>query len=178
MAETSTTEGYDAAGFLEFQLSVGAVETRSGERVLVLPDALLRPLFESGEARAALATQLAAAVTQAVPDPSGASPETLGTALRGVFAVHGLGFPTLERWGSGLVLRWEVRPSCVEDDAAAAMLTVLFEKVAGADLLVCEPVGDDRFLMIAASHADRVRSLRQEGLGLGAILDRFVGGTA
>ena len=175
-AGTSTVEGYDAEGFVEFQLSVGAVETRAGTRVLVLPEAILTRLFEAESTRDDLASELAAAVRRTLAEPGGASPEQMATELRGLFAVHGLGVPSLERWGSALVLRWEARPSCIPEAAAVGLLRTLVRELSGAAELGCAAVGDDRFLFVAARHVAAVEKLRGEGLGLGAILDRFVGG--
>ena len=105
---------FDPGGFWEFHLSGGAVHTREGRRVVVLPEDVAGPLVRLAldQGDEVLLAELGTALGAEAAASLGAnlterSPETVLGHARSVVALFGLGRLSLEQWGDALVARLE-----------------------------------------------------------------------
>jgi hypothetical protein len=169
---------FDPGGFWEFHLSGGAVRTRAGRRVVVLPEDVAAPLLRlalaQGDAR--LLTHLGAALGAEAMDTLGGdvearSPETVVGHLKSVVALFGLGRLSLERWGDALVVTLDGAPP-LPADALGALLSGLFGALGEAEAR-CVPTQDGRFVIVHADAVATVRAWAAEGAGPGMIAARL-----
>jgi hypothetical protein len=169
---------FDPGGFWEFHLSGGAVRTRAGRRVVVLPEDVAAPLLRlalaQGDER--LLAQLGAALGAEAVETLGGdvetrSPETVVGHLKSVVALFGLGRLSLERWGDALVLTLDGAPP-LPADALGALLGGLLGALGGADAR-CIPTQDGRFVVVHADVAAAVRAWAAEGAAPGVIAARL-----
>ncbi len=176
---------FDPGGFWEFHLSGGAVRTRAGRRVVVLPEDIAAPLLRlalaQGDER--MLAQLGAALgAEAVEtlggDVEARTAETVVGHLKSVVALFGLGRLSLERWGDALVVTLDGAPP-LPADALGALLGGLFGAL-GGDAVRCVPTEDGRFVVVHAEAAEAVRAWAAEGVGPGVIAARLApaGGTS
>lgn len=170
---------FDPGSYYELDLARGTVQTRGGQRVVVLYDSTAAALVSAAARNASrevldqLGGALGAQARELVGDVASASPEKVlgeAAALLGTFGWGRLG---LERWGDALVVTLTEAPS-VGDDAVEAILSGFF----GA--LVARPVGcvaveGHRFLLVDPGVEAEVRGWARGGAKLSAVLDRLGG---
>lgn len=176
--------GFDPANYYAFDLAQGAVHTRHGERVLVLAADVLGPLVATAARHGDLTTIRSLgkrigedAGRSLAEDARKASPEAVVGHIAGTLALLGWGVPSLERWGSALVLSLQGAPSLDADRLGlAALLGGLLTSLGGRDV-ACVPVAGaasaNRFVVVHPSIAETVWSWAKEGLELGQIVVRL-----
>ncbi len=184
MSSTRTTQQgvppFDPAGFYEFDLEEGVVQTRSGSRVVVLVAEAVGPLVAAAVARGdltamrrfgrAVGGQVASSLGQ---EPASAPAEAVLGHLRPLFALFGWGKLRAERWGAALVLFVDDPPRLDEERLAlAALLGGALSAASGRDV-ACVPVPGERFLVVAPSVAEQVWRWAHEGSSFLEILARL-----
>lgn len=169
---------FDPGGFWEFHLSGGAVHTREGRRVIVLPEDVAGPLVRLAldQGDEVLLAELGTALGAEAAASLGAnlterSPETVLGHARSVVALFGLGRLSLEQWGDALVAKLEGAPA-LHTEGLAALLGGLFGALGGAEVQ-CVAAGDGLFLVLHPHIADAVRAWVAEGADLAAITARL-----
>lgn len=169
---------FDPGGFWEFHLNGGAVRTREGRRVIVMPEDVAGPLvrlaLDQGdqvllsEIGAALGAEAAATLGE---DLGERSPETVLGHAASVVALFGLGRLSLERWGDAVVASLSGAPA-LHGEALAALLGGLFSALGGMEV-GCAALGDGRFVLVHPDVVDAVRGWVAEGADLGAVAARL-----
>ena len=169
---------FDPGGFWEFHLSGGALRTREGRRVVVLPENVAGPLFRLAldhgdqvllsEIGASLGAEAAAALGEGLQERA---PETVLGHARSVVALFGLGRLSLDRWGDALVATLEGAPA-LHGDALAALLGGLFSAL-GSAVVSCVSIGGGRFILVHPDVADAVRGWVAGGADLGGVIARL-----
>lgn len=169
---------FDPGGFWEFHLSDGAVRTRAGRRVVVMPEHVAGPLvrlaLDQGdqvllsEIGAALGAEAAASLGDGLVERS---PESVLGHAAGVVALFGLGRLSLEQWGDAVVATLADAPA-LHGDGLAALLGGLFGALGGTDV-GCVAAGGGRFLLVHPDVVDAVHGWVASGADVGAIAARL-----
>jgi hypothetical protein len=173
---------FDPGGFWEFHLSGGAMRTREGRRVVVLPEDVAGPLvrlaLDQGdqvllsEIGAALGAECAASLGEGLDERS---PETVLGHARSVVALFGLGRLSLDRWGDALVAKLE-GPPALHHEGLAALLGGLFGALGGTEV-GCVSAGGGLFVLVHPDVVDAVHGWISEGADLAAISARLAPAT-
>jgi hypothetical protein len=169
---------FDPGGFWEFHLSGGAVRTREGRRVVVLPEAVAGPLVRLAldQGDEVLLSEIGAALGEEAAASLGAdlterAPETVLGHARSVVALFGLGRLSLDRWGDALVAKLEGAPA-LHSEGLAALLGGLFGALGRAEV-GCVSAGAGLFILVHPDVADAVRAWVAEGADLATITGRL-----
>lgn len=169
---------FDPGGFWEFHLHGGAVRTRAGRRVVVLPEDVAGPLVRLAldQGDQVLLAEVGAALGAEAAVTLGAelgerSPENVLGHARSVVALFGLGRLSLDRWGDALVAKLEDAPA-LHHKALAALLGGLFGAL-GRTEVGCVSAGDGLFVLVHPDIVDAVRGWVTEGADLAAISARL-----
>src|SRR5688500_9556593 len=111
------TSGFDPEAYYAFDLARGAVQTKHGERVLVLSADTVAPLVslavKHGDLTAvrALGKRMGDDAARSLgSEVKAAAPEAVVSHASGTLSVLGFGTLALERWGHALVLAIEGAP--------------------------------------------------------------------
>ena len=174
---------FDPGAFYEFDLSSGKVRGRTGARVIVLSDDVLGPLVAAASAQgdltpvrtlgSLLGHEVVASLGSA---PMGLPSDAVLSHVQAVFAMHGFGALSFERWGDALVLGLTDGPVL---DAAwlglAALLGGMLSVTTQLEV-ACVPVEPGRFLVCDPSIAGDVWNAAQSGASLGAIIGSLAAG--
>ena len=171
---------FDPADYYHFDLARGAVQTRSGKRVVLLTDEVAAPLLElavqTGDLTAIreLGTELGQQVMQALGESSDRlPPETVVDHIAILLGLFGWGKLQLERWGPAVVVRIDDLPIMDSEHlGAAALLGGLLSKLLDAEV-ACVPLRGPTFLVVDPSVAERVWTWSQQGADLTSILGRL-----
>ncbi|NOY94381.1 MAG: hypothetical protein GXP55_24655 [Deltaproteobacteria bacterium] len=168
---------FDPGDFFHIDLAHGAMNTRGGQRVLVLSDTVVAPLVSAAVQNGDLTAlrELGRVVGAHVESSLGGSPraasaeDVLGHA-RAALALFGWGRLCFERWGEALVASLSGLPRLDEDHlGVAALLGGLVSALAEAEV-ACVPVGDDRFLVVDPSVAEQIWTWSREGADLATLV--------
>lgn len=180
-----TEPRFDPGAFYEFDLPKGQVKGRTGARVVVLSDEVLGPLVAAASSQGDLTPVRTLGhllgdevVSSLGGSPTDLTPETVLSHASAVFAMHGFGALSFERWGDALVIRVADAPQL--DEAwlgLAALLGGMFSVTSQADV-ACVPVEPGRFLVCDPSIAGDVWNAAQSGASLGAIASSLAPATA
>ena len=174
--------GFDPGDFYEFDLARGAVRTRSGARVLVLSDGVVRQLVSAalhkGDLTALrdlgqeLGGQARASLGAGVVD---LPPEVVLGHASGYFALFGFGRIRLDSWGDALVASVDGAPQLDGDcHALGALLGGLFSSLAGREL-ACVPIGPDaQFMLVEPAVALDVQQWAKQGADVATVATRLV----
>ena len=178
-----TEPRFDAGAFYEFDLPKGRVKGRTGARVVVLSDTVLGPLVAAASAQGdltpvrTLGTLPGEEVVASLgKSPMGLAPETVISHAAAVFAMHGFGSLTFERWADAMVIGVHDAPQL--DEAwlgIAALLGGMFTVSTGSEV-ACVPVEPGKFLVVDPSIAGDVWNAAQSGASLGAIVGSLAAG--
>lgn len=175
---------FDPGGFFKFDLPNGEVRARSGNRVLVLSDAVVAPLVSAAvrnsdlTAVRRLGRYVGEETLQALGgDPAEATPETVFSHAATLLALFGWGRLEIQRWGDALVAHLDGLPQLDADHlAVAALLGGLFSAMAKREV-ACVPVGQDgRFLLCDPQIAEQVWNWSRSGEEIGGIVSRLAPG--
>ncbi|MCB9613730.1 MAG: hypothetical protein H6721_07955 [Sandaracinus sp.] len=170
---------FDPGSFYELDLARGTVQTRDGQRVVVLYDSAAAALVSAAARNASrevldqLGGALGAQAREMVGDVAGATPEKVLSEAAALLGTFGWGRLGMERWGDALVVSLSDRPA-VGDDAVEAILAGFFGALA-AKPVGCVAVGDHRFLLVEPGIEAEVRGWARGGAKLSAVLDRLQG---
>jgi len=169
---------FDPGGFWEFHLSGGAVRTREGRRVVVLPENVAGPLVRLAldQGDQSLLTEIGAglgaeAVASLGDGLQERSPETVLGHARSVVALFGLGRLSLDRWGDMLVATLDGAPE-LHSDGLAALLGGLFGALGGIEV-GCVSAGGGRFLLVHPDVVDAVSAMVASGAELGSVASQL-----
>lgn len=171
---------FDAGEFYEFDVSAGTVRTRSGNRVLVLSERVIRPLVEASlqkgdlTALRRLGKDIGEHVASFFEGPlGGLPPEVVLGHAAGVLSLFGWGKLGFERWGAALVAVLEGAPALDEGRlGTAALLGGAVSALAGREV-ACVPASTAHFLVVDPSIAEQVWSWAKEGLSLAELVGRL-----
>lgn len=177
---------FDPARFYEFDLGEGAVRSRDGARVLVLPDSALTALVSAAVKGGELSalTKLGRTLgAQALASLGGsadtAAPETVLGHAGAVIALFGFGKLSLERWGDALIATLAQQPKLDDDDfATAAFLSGVFSALSGRDVAAVALGEHARYAIVDPSIAGEVLGWAREGADLPTIVSRLVASEA
>lgn len=168
---------FDPGAFYEFDLANGKVRGKTGARVIVLSDDVLGPLVAAASAQGDLTPvrTLGSLLGQEVLASLGRDAMPLGSDVvlshvSAVFAMHGFGALSFQRWGDALIL--DIKDGPVLDAAwlgLAALLGGMLSVTTGLEV-ACVPVEPGRFLVCDPSIAGDVWNAAQSGASLGAII--------
>lgn len=175
-----TQTGFDPAGFYQFDLSEGTVQTRAGSRVLVLSSSALTPLVgaavEHGDLTPVrrLGKELGDhAASNLGRPPADLAPEEVLGHVAGVVALFGWGRLRMERWGDAVVVRLDGAPTIDERRlGVAALLGGVFSSLAGQEV-ACVPADEDRFVLVDPSVAEKVWGWTRAGDDLPRLVGRL-----
>ncbi len=174
---------FDPGAFYEFDLPSGRVRGRTGERVIVLSEAVLGPLVAAASSAgdltpvrtlgALLGDEVVASLGR---ESDGLSTETVLSHAAAIFAMHGFGKLGVERWGDAMVLAVTDTPTLDEMWLGlAALLGGMFSQISRREV-ACVPVEPGRFLVVDPSIAGDVWNAAQSGASLGAICGSLASG--
>lgn len=178
----SESAGFDPAAYYTFDLRVGAVRNRHGDRVLVFSADAIGPLVSTAARHGDLTSvrtfgkRMGEYAAQSLSSEAGsAAPEAVLNSASGTLALLGWGQLSFERWGRALVLCLEGAPTL---DAGrlglAAMLGGLFTALGGRDV-ACVPVGEaSRFIVVHPQVAETVWTWTKEGADLPQVVARLM----
>jgi hypothetical protein len=175
------TVGFDPEEYFSFDLARGSVQTRHGERVLVLSTETVSPLVslavKHGDLTAVrmLGKRIGDEAARSLgSDVRSATPEQVVTHASGTLAVLGFGTLSLARWGHALVLTLDGAPNLDgEHLGLAALLGGLLTSLGGRDI-ACVPVENGaRFVIVHPVIAEHVWTWSKEGLAVGQIVTRL-----
>lgn len=168
---------FDPGGFYEFDLSGGTVQTKTGERVVLLSEGVLSALVAAAARDGdltplrRLGELLGQQVLTGLDRPASVlSPEVVLGHVSAVTSLFGWGRVTLERWGDALVIGLHDEPELDEDNlGAAALLGGMFSEISQRQVS-CVPTGDTRFIMVDFEIAETVWGWFKDGADLPAIV--------
>ena len=171
---------FDPSGFFEFRLSDGTVRARTGDRVVILTDAVLASLVGAAARDGdltplrRLGELLGEQVLTSLDRPASVlPPEAVLGHVSAVLSLFGWGRIHFERWGSALVVVANGKPEVDDDDlGAAALLGGLFSQVSQKQV-ACVPTGNSRFIMVDLEVAETVWGWFKEGCDLATIVGRL-----
>lgn len=175
---------FDPGGFFKFDLPSGEVRARSGNRVLVLSDAVVAPLVSAAvrnsdlTAVRRLGRYVGEETVRALGhQPADSSPEAAFSHAATLLAIFGWGRLEMERWGDALVAHLDGLPHLDADHlAVAALLGGLFSAMAKREV-ACVPIGQDgKFLLCDPQIAEQVWNWSRGGDDIGAIVSRLAPG--
>lgn len=173
--------GFDPGDFYEFDLARGAVRTRSGARVLVLSDGVVRQLvsaaLQKGDLTAlrSLGQEVGAQARASLGSTADLAPEVVLGHASGHFALFGFGRIRLDTWGDSLVVSVDGAPQLDgERNALGALLGGLFSALADQEL-ACVPIGPDaQFMIVAPGVAPDVHQWAKQGADVATVVARLV----
>ena len=168
---------FDPGGFYEFNLGGGTVRTRTGERVIMLSEAVLSSLVAAAARDGdltplrRLGELLGEHVLGGLDRPASVlTPEAILGHVSAVTALFGWGRLTFERWGPALVIALQGKPELDEDDlGAAALLGGMFSEISQRQVS-CVPTGDSKFVMVDFEVAETVWGWFKDGADLPTIM--------
>jgi hypothetical protein len=172
------TSGFDPGGYYAFDLSRGSVETRHGDRVLILSTDTVGPLVslavKHGDLTAvrALGKRIGEDAARSLgSDVRRATPEAVVTHASGTLALLGFGSLALERWHDALVLSLSGAPPLDSEHLGlAALLGGLLTSLGGRDI-ACVPVENgSRFVVVHPMIAEEVWTWSKEGQNVAQIV--------
>jgi hypothetical protein len=175
------TSGFDPASYYAFDLARGSVQTRHGDRVLVLSTDTVGPLVslavKHGDLTAvrALGKRIGEDAARSLgSDVRSASPEDVVNHASGTLAMLGFGALSLERWADALVLSLAGSPPLDSEHLGlAALLGGLLTSLGGRDI-ACVPIENGaRFVVVHPVIAEEVWTWSKEGVALAEIVSRL-----
>ena len=178
----SESAGFDPAAYYTFDLAVGAVRNRHGDRVLVFSADAVGPLVATAARHGDLTSvrtfgkRMGEYAAQSLSADAGSSaPELVLNHASGTLSLLGWGQLSLERWGRALVLRLDGAPDLDGGRLGlAALLGGLFTSLGGQDV-ACVPVGEaSRFIVVHPQVAETVWTWTKEGAGLPEVVARLM----
>jgi hypothetical protein len=173
--------GFDPGGFYAFDLSRGAVQTKHGQRVLVVESDVVATLIATAAKHGDLTAVRALgkhvgeyAARSLGGDLTHATPEAVTTHAAGVLALLGWGALQLERWGDALVLKLEGAPALDSEQlGVSALLGGALTSLTGRDV-ACVPVsGGQCFIVVDPSIAEHVFQWTRAGQTIAQIVDKL-----
>src|SRR5688572_7273376 len=175
------TSGFDPGGYYAFDLARGAVETRHGDRVLILSTETVAPLVslavKHGDLTAvrALGKRIGDDAARSLgSDVRRATPEAVVNHASGTLALLGFGALALERWADALVLALSGAPPLDSENLGlAALLGGLLTSLGGRDI-ACVPIeAGARFVVVHPMIAEEVWTWSKEGETVAQIVSKL-----
>ncbi len=173
--------GFDPGGFYAFDLSRGAVQTKHGQRVLIVESDVVATLIATAVKHGDLTAVRALgkhvgeyAVRSLSSDLRTATPEAVTTHAAGVLGLLGWGALQLERWGDALVLRLDGAPALdAEQLGLSALLGGMLTSLSGRDV-ACVPISNGQcFVVVDPSIAEQVFQWTRAGQTIAQIVDKL-----